>query len=307
MTHEFRRDGEGLHVATRSGPRVMLAVVEYAFGSWDHLTTFVGRDEQARSVMLRISAHQKEQQTIWSVSTGLPARPHNDDEYLGDVLVKGDGARRCVNCHTTSPHATLNRTGPEAADRSIGCERCHGPGGHHELAVDAGFVDTAIAATGRSSPSEINAICAVSWPAANGDRSFVPDISHALPFSITRDELEPLLHREWRDAELRDLPQPSRERRDVGQQERGEVPRMSLRHRSSTGAPGGSIVGNGHFGDSPPFRPATGGPEGDDRLLRESVRGLPRLPYAAGLGQGDILLQDGSFHPRSSTRSSVTK
>ena len=34
--------------------------------------------------------------------------------------------------------------GPETADRAIGCERCHGPGGNHLAALQAGFPDSAI-------------------------------------------------------------------------------------------------------------------------------------------------------------------
>ena len=47
-------------------------------------------------------------------------------------------------CHTTDPKAVLDRSGPVAADRAIGCERCHGPGGHHLRAIDAKLTDPAI-------------------------------------------------------------------------------------------------------------------------------------------------------------------
>src|SRR5205814_251140 len=47
----------------------------------------------------------------------------------------------------------------EAADHAIGCERCHGPGGHHVAAVDAGLSDLAIANPGAASAAEINKLC----------------------------------------------------------------------------------------------------------------------------------------------------
>ena len=33
----------------------------------------------------------------------------------------------------------LKKTGPESLDHSIGCEKCHGPGGHHELSIASDF------------------------------------------------------------------------------------------------------------------------------------------------------------------------
>jgi hypothetical protein len=38
----------------------------------------------------------------------------------------------------------LDRSGPAAADRAIGCERCHGPGGNHLRAIEAKLADPAI-------------------------------------------------------------------------------------------------------------------------------------------------------------------
>jgi hypothetical protein len=59
-------------------------------------------------------------------------------------MLEGDGVRRCLFCHTTNFRAVLDESGPEAADLAIGCEKCHGPGGHHVAAEEAGFPDPAI-------------------------------------------------------------------------------------------------------------------------------------------------------------------
>jgi hypothetical protein len=80
----------------------------------------------------------------WDLATGLPARPEHESNYLGKAMVEGDGVRRCLFCHTTNYRAILDQEGPEASDQSIGCETCHGPGGHHVATAEAGFSDPSI-------------------------------------------------------------------------------------------------------------------------------------------------------------------
>ncbi len=55
-----------------------------------------------------------------------------------------NGLVRCFYCHVTNPRTGDELVGPETADRAIGCERCHGPGGNHLAALRAGFPDSAI-------------------------------------------------------------------------------------------------------------------------------------------------------------------
>jgi nitrate reductase cytochrome c-type subunit len=159
VTHQFSRDGDTVRLETHAGGQVFRAVVDYAFGALDHFTTFVGRDDHDRSFMLRMSAYDSPKALAWDVASGLPAQPSDQEEYLGKNLVEGDGVRRCLFCHTTNFRAVMNQVGPEAADRAIGCEKCHGPGGHHVLAADAGFHDLAIGSPSKASPSAINQVC----------------------------------------------------------------------------------------------------------------------------------------------------
>jgi cytochrome c-type biogenesis protein CcmH/NrfG len=159
VTHQFRREGDSLVVETHKDDRVLWAVLDYAFGSRDHFTTFVGRDHHGRSFMLRMSYYQSPRGTGWDLTTGLPLRPADHHAYLGKQMFARDGVRRCVMCHTTDFHSILNETGPQAADHSIGCERCHGPGGHHLAAVAAGFSDLAIVSPDPASPAVADPIC----------------------------------------------------------------------------------------------------------------------------------------------------
>jgi len=160
VTHQVRRQGDSLVVETRTGRQVWRAVVAYAFGSPDHYTSFVGRDDRGRPILGRMSYFRSPRGTGWDISTGLPPQPADAAEYLGEPMVEGDGMRRCLSCHTTNFSAILHGAGPEAADHSIGCERCHGPGGHHVRAVAAGFSDPAIVSPGAASPAAINELCA---------------------------------------------------------------------------------------------------------------------------------------------------
>jgi tetratricopeptide (TPR) repeat protein len=160
VTHQVRRESDSLVVETREGQKVWRAVVAYAFGSPDHYTSFVGRDDRGRAFLGRMSPYRSPRGSGWDISTGLPRQPADEEEYLGEKMVEGDGVRRCLNCHTTNFYSILHEVGAEAADHSIGCERCHGPGGHHVAAVAAEFSDPAIVSPGDAPPATINQICA---------------------------------------------------------------------------------------------------------------------------------------------------
>jgi tetratricopeptide (TPR) repeat protein len=159
VTHHFTRLDGSLQVETRAAAEVQRAVIEHAFGSPDHFMTFVGRDDQGRSRMLRISHYHSPRGSGWDLSTGLPQRPEDPHEYLGTTLLEGDGVRRCLFCHTTNFRAVLDQSGPEAADLAIGCEKCHGPGGNHVAAVEAGFPDLAILNPGRLPGPAVDRTC----------------------------------------------------------------------------------------------------------------------------------------------------
>jgi predicted CXXCH cytochrome family protein len=157
VTHKFDRLAESIHVETRKGDHVWRAVVDYAFGSRDRFMTLVGRDQHGRSRMLRISHYESTRGSGWDLATGFPTRPEDEQEYLGKPMLERDGVRRCLFCHTTNFRAVLDQTGPEAADHSIGCEKCHGPGGHHVAAAGAGISDLAIVSPGQA--TAINEMC----------------------------------------------------------------------------------------------------------------------------------------------------
>ena len=82
-----------------------------------------------------------------------------------------DGVVRCLYCHVTRSRdfrdpPPAGGAGPEAADRGIGCERCHGPGGNHiravseDLADAKGFADFAIVNVAGTPAATANGQCA---------------------------------------------------------------------------------------------------------------------------------------------------
>ena len=83
--------------------------------------------------------------------------PTRGDEFQGESIGVRDGVAKCLYCHTTNPRSDRGPTGPEASDRAIGCERCHGPGGHHLAAVAAGLPDAAIVSLATASPELVTA------------------------------------------------------------------------------------------------------------------------------------------------------
>ena len=131
-----------------AGPEVIRAVMEYVLGSGRHAFTPIGRDDEGVLRELRLTYYAAI--SSWDLTPGHPLRPRDWHGFLGERQTD-DSLRRCLSCHTTNPRAAIAKTGPEAADRGIGCERCHGPGGNHVAAVEASFPDFAIGTFRRTS------------------------------------------------------------------------------------------------------------------------------------------------------------
>ena len=154
-----RREGE-IRFATRGHEEEFKAVVEYAFGSGDRGLSLVGRDDLGRKRECRLSRYGD--LDGWDVTTGHPGVSPKDEHGLGRVL-DVEMLNGCFSCHVTEIRAARDRSGPAAADHAIGCERCHGPGGHHVAAAEAGtavYRDVSIAQPRRVPPSEMVSVCA---------------------------------------------------------------------------------------------------------------------------------------------------
>ncbi len=159
VSHTLRRSvGGSLEHETHAAGQGFHAVVEYAFGSGDRGLTLVGRDDHGQARELRLSHYRDEPRSFWDVTSGHPVYPAVLAENLGQPLT-ADAVRGCFVCHVTNPRATTERTGPTANEHGIGCEKCHGPGGNHLLAIADKFPDLAIARPSLASGTPIVKLC----------------------------------------------------------------------------------------------------------------------------------------------------
>jgi tetratricopeptide (TPR) repeat protein len=155
VRYGFSAQGELLHghdFEIRDQDKVRHAVVAYAFGSPDHYVSLVGSDDRGQPYIFRLSHYQAARDSGWVRTTGHSPDAAGQD-FLGKPLDPLDGIHKCLFCHTTDPRAVLEQSGPAAADRAIGCERCHGPGGNHLRAIAAQLPDPAIVSPG-AAPAE---------------------------------------------------------------------------------------------------------------------------------------------------------
>jgi hypothetical protein len=157
VTHAFHRQGGVLSAQTRVGGQVFDAVIDYAFGTVDRYVTMVSRDASGGYRIARLSYYQTPEGKGWDKSVLERFQPSRTrpEEFQGDLIGVRDGLARCLYCHVTNPRAGREELGPETADRAIGCERCHGPGGNHVAALKAGMTDLAIINPAAASPAAV--------------------------------------------------------------------------------------------------------------------------------------------------------
>jgi tetratricopeptide (TPR) repeat protein len=156
VKHSVKRDGDRLRVETTVEGKTSRATIDYAVGSGHRGYTFIGRDDDGRLCELRLTRYGNG--PVWDLTTGQDPKPSAVKELLGRTISE-DEFRRCISCHTTRPVRSAGRTEPDPVDRSIGCERCHGPGGNHLQAVAMKFSDLAIARPGLAKNAQVINLC----------------------------------------------------------------------------------------------------------------------------------------------------
>ena len=158
--------GDGtLSVERQENGEVSRRLIEYAFGSGHHATTFVtltDRDPEHPAMIehrMTIFAHKD----LPDITPGqaadakLEGREPSGRRYTDTKVLK------CFECHTT----LMSDRGPLALDErmmiaNVGCERCHGPGKSHVESARAGARDADLAmpfGPGRSTTDEQMRMC----------------------------------------------------------------------------------------------------------------------------------------------------
>jgi hypothetical protein len=156
VSHVFARSERGVSCRTTTEEKTFEVLIEYALGSNEHARTFVGRDGVGQAWEMRVSQYPSEPR--WDRTIRHPEVPRDPSDYVGRPL-DAEPVRRCVHCHTTNHRAAQHPEGRrEAADRGIGCERCHGPGAHHLKAVSEQFPDLAIARPSAATAEQVVAL-----------------------------------------------------------------------------------------------------------------------------------------------------
>lgn len=164
-THTITESKGVLTAETKVGDKVFHVVVDYAFGLRNRYVTMIGKGDDAKYRALRLSYYHTKEGTGWGRTAGDVGDDDPIETVRGAAIDVRDGVVRCLYCHTTDsrefrdPPPSTKR-GPEAADKGIGCERCHGPGANHLAAVKAGWVDKAIANVGAASGEAATGQCA---------------------------------------------------------------------------------------------------------------------------------------------------
>jgi hypothetical protein len=162
VIHTIRRRDGALTEETRVGREVLDAVIEYAFGTADRYLTFVSRDAGGGYHISRLSHYDTPAGKGWDRSILDQSHPTRGRAkgFQGSAIGVREGLAKCLYCHVTNPRTGHESLGPETADRAIGCERCHGPGGHHLAALQSGFPDLAIVNPARAAPDAVtNKLC----------------------------------------------------------------------------------------------------------------------------------------------------
>ncbi len=171
VTHTIERRGDEIEARSKIDDRVTRMVVEYAFGTPQHYLTMIARDEDKAYRALRVSYYHTPAGSGWGATAGDVGHSSSLEDRRGQRIDVRDGVVRCLYCHVTRSRDFRDPPpeggpGPEAADRGIGCERCHGPGGNHIKAIEndladlKGFGDFAIINVAGAPAATANGQCA---------------------------------------------------------------------------------------------------------------------------------------------------
>jgi hypothetical protein len=134
----------------REAGEVEKFLVDYAFGSGRHATTFVTLTDRTSDhpTMFehRLTVYAHKQSPDITPGQGLARGPDRQGDGRSGRSYTTPSTLKCFECHTT----TMSNRGPLGLDEAVmtpnvGCERCHGPGRSHIEAARRGGDPDALA------------------------------------------------------------------------------------------------------------------------------------------------------------------
>jgi len=135
------RDGE-LWVAREAAGQVERWIVDYAFGSGHHATTFVSMIDPDIPSLLEHRLTYFTQADKLDITPGQGAHLRSMDKRPHGRLPTPRDSLKCFRCHSTQTAAQDDgRIDLETMIPNVSCERCHGPARAHVAAARRGAGD----------------------------------------------------------------------------------------------------------------------------------------------------------------------
>jgi hypothetical protein len=136
------RDGQ-LHIERTARGQVEECILEYAFGSGHHATSFVSVIDPKIPAILEHRLTYFTQEGAIGITPGHIAYPPPPGLTLHGWVLPSQEGRRCFHCHTTEISARDDqRINEETMIPNVSCERCHGPGRDHVAAARRGVPES---------------------------------------------------------------------------------------------------------------------------------------------------------------------
>ena len=149
-TWSYRLRDDRLTTERREAGDAERFVIDYAFGSGHHATTFVSLIDRTPSsptmIEHRLSVYAHRDAPDITPGQGKIRGPNRPGMGPSGRRYTPDFTRKCFECHST----ILSERGPLVLDEAtmipnVGCERCHGPGRAHVQAARRGAGEVELA------------------------------------------------------------------------------------------------------------------------------------------------------------------
>jgi Cytochrome c554 and c-prime len=155
------RDGQ-LHIARQTSEQVEECVVEYAFGSGQHATTFVNVIDPKVPAILEHRITYYTRQHALGLTPGQRAELDAPGRTPIGAVFESRQARKCFGCHATQVSLDGRKLDESTLIPDVSCERCHGPARAHVEAARRGAADSELElpfGTGRYTPERLLMLC----------------------------------------------------------------------------------------------------------------------------------------------------